>query len=244
MKMRWLLSMAAAAALLALPAQSSPQDSRFTSSQTQAAPVCHNDRPIEEYLTELKKSKKQRNKNPFPTGACVGSLCVGKVEKPQPEKLPPPSLPQPKSDSGTSESSSRGNAGGAAMSAAPDYDPLAAAQSVDVGDYYFSEKNYRAALSRYQEALESKPDDSAIYIRLGRAFDRLGQVTRAFEDYDASLAADAAGPFAQEARKAVERLRPDVKKNGDDPDAISARNRARIVPPCPKPAPASLHPAH
>jgi tetratricopeptide (TPR) repeat protein len=109
---------------------------------------------------------------------------------------------------------------------------MAAAQSVEVGDYYFSEKNYRAALSRYQEALESKPDDSAIYVRLGRVLEKLGEATRAFESYDASLAADPAGPSTEEARQSAERLRPEVEKRGDDPGAISARNRARIAPRC------------
>jgi tetratricopeptide (TPR) repeat protein len=112
------------------------------------------------------------------------------------------------------------------------YDPILAAQSVEVGDYYFSQRNYHAALSRYQEALESKPDDAAIYLRLGRAFENLSEATRAFESYDASLAADPAGPSAGEARKSAERLRPEVEKRGDDPGVISARNRGRIVPRC------------
>jgi tetratricopeptide (TPR) repeat protein len=119
---------------------------------------------------------------------------------------------------------------------------MVAAQSVEVGDYYFSQKNYRAALSRYQEALESKPDDAAIYLRLGRAFDKLGEATRAFESYDASLAADPAGPTAEEARKSEERLRPEVEKRGDDPGVISARNRAHIVPRCRAATPAPIAP--
>jgi tetratricopeptide (TPR) repeat protein len=118
---------------------------------------------------------------------------------------------------------------------------MAAAQSVDVGDYYFGEKNFRAALSRYQEALESKPDDPAIYLRLGRAFEKLGETTRAFEEYDASVVADPAAPSAQEARKSAEGLRPEVEKRGDDPAAITARNRSSILPACPAGPAAPAH---
>ena len=237
--------MAVAGALLAPPGQAPPQDPPSAAPlQAQSAPLCRNDRPIEEYLVELKKSKKQRNKNPLPTGACIGSLCLGKPGAPPTEKAPPPPPPQPKKDSGAEESSSRENAEEAPIGEASDHDSMAAAQSVEVGDYYFGEKNYRAASSRYQEALDSKPDDAAIFLRLGRAFDKLGEPTRAFENYDASLTADAAAASADEARKAVERLRPELEKRGDDPGAISARNRARIVPRCLKPAPASPNLSH
>jgi tetratricopeptide (TPR) repeat protein len=233
--MRRMLSLALGAAFLAALAQPPPQDPSASATETRAKspPPCRNDRPLEEYLAELKKAKKQRNKNPLPTGACIGRLCLGKAEMPQPEKSPPPPPPQSKSDSGGSESSSRENVEAAAQNELPDRDPLAVAQSVEVGDYYFSAKNYRAALSRYQEALESKPDDPAIYLRLGRAFDKLGEATRAFESYDASLVADPAAPSAEEARKGAVRLRPELEKRGDDPAAITARNRSRIVPVCP-----------
>lgn len=243
--MRWLLTLVASGFLLG-QAQPPQNHSAPAAEQAKSPPPCRNDRPLEEYLEELKKSKKQRNKNPLPTGVCVGSLCMGKAGAPQPEKspAPPPPQPRPKTDSGTGESSSKGSTDEAARNEASDRDALAAAQSVEVGDYYFGEKNYRAALSRYQEALESKPDDAAIYLRLGRAFEKLGEATLAFENHDASLAADAAGPSAEESGKAAERLRPEVEKRGDDPAAIAARNRARIVPHCPKQAPASPIPPH
>lgn len=237
--------MAVAATSLALLAQQPAKEPSVSTPAPRAssAPPCRNGRPLEEYLAELKKAKKQRNKNPLPTGACIGSLCLGKVERPQPEKPPAPPPPQPKSDNGGIESSSKENEDEAVRDEAPNRDPMAAAQSVEVGDYYFSEKNYRAALSRYQEALESKPDDAAIYIRLGRVFEKVGEPTRAFENYDASLRADPGGPSADEAGKGVERLRPEVAKRGDDPVAISERNRAHILLLCPKQTPASPNPS-
>src|SRR6516165_7591100 len=40
------------------------------------------------------------------------------------------------------------------------WDPHKAAKCIEVGDWYFKQENYRAAMSRYQEALEWKPKDA------------------------------------------------------------------------------------
>ena len=224
--MQWCCHLAAAGALLALFAQQAPQPP--------SAPHCRKDRPVDEYIAEIRKAKKQRNKNPLPSvsDVCIFGWCKGKVEPTHPEKVPSPPPQAPKAD-GTADSSSREGVEETAV-----YDPIAAAEGVEVGDYYFTDKKYRAALSRYQEALESKPDDPAIFLRLGRTFEKLDEPVRAFENYDASLAADPAGPSSEEARKGAERLRPEVEKRGEDPAAITARNRARIVPRCPPATPA------
>ncbi len=228
--MRWFLTLAATVPLLALQAQPSPQTPSAPAVRPQPGPEqsCRDEGSVDEYLAEMNKAKKQRNKNPLPNSVCLGGWCKGSgAGKPDPRQLPTSHPPQTTGGEKTGESSSQEATEQAAV-----YDPIAAAQSVEVGDYYFSEKKYRAALSRYQEALKSKPDDAAIYLRLGRAFDKLDEATRALESYDASLVADPAGPSADEARKSAERLRPEVEKRGDDPGAISARNRARVVPRC------------
>ena len=228
--MRRFLILIAAATSLVLPARSSPQTSSAPTAPAQAssAPPCREDRSVDEYLAEINKAKKQRNKNPLPNSICIAGLCKGSGEKPDPRQLPTSHPPQSPAPGQTGENSSSKES----SEAAPAYDPFAAAQSVEVGDYYYSEKKYRAALSRYQEALESKPDDAAIYLRLGRTFDKLGEPTRAFESYDASLTADPGGPAAEEARKAVERLQPGLEERGENPHEISQRNRSRIVPRC------------
>jgi len=83
---------------------------------------------------------------------------------------------------------------------------LKAAHDVDVGDYSFEANNYRGALMRYKDALEEKPGDAAIHVRLGRVFEKLGQPTQAIEQYKA--AQDLAGPakWSEEAKAAVLRL--------------------------------------
>jgi tetratricopeptide (TPR) repeat protein len=237
--MRWSLSLLVAAPLLGLLAQTSPQTSATPAAPqpANASQPCREDRSVDEYIAELNKAKKQRNKNPLPNSLCIGGWCKGSsAGKPEARPAPPP--PPSTGETRSSESSSKQAAEPAAT-----YDPFQAAQSVEVGDYYFSQKKYRAALSRYQEAFESKPDDPAILLRLARAFEELDEPTRAFESYDAALVAGPAAPSAGEAGKSAERLRPEVKKRGDDPDAISARNRARIVPQCRTAAPEKSPPA-
>ncbi len=239
--MRQFFILIVTAASLALPAGSSSQTSSAPTAPAQAssAPRCRDDRSVDEYLVEINKAKKQRNKNPLPNSICIGGWCKGSGEKPDPRQLPTSHPPQASAPSPSGESSSSKES----AEPAPAYDPFAAAQSIEVGDYYFSEKKYRAALSRYQEALESKPDDAAIHLRLGRTFEKLGEPTRAFENYDASLTADPGGPSAEEARKAVERLQPGLEERGENPHEISQRNRSRIVPRCRAVPPAPSSPS-
>ena len=63
---------------------------------------------------------------------------------------------------------------------------LEAAHDVEVGDYYFSEKNYNGALMRYQSAVKDKPRDAAIHVRLGRAFEKLRRSPEAIQQYKAA----------------------------------------------------------
>ena len=83
---------------------------------------------------------------------------------------------------------------------------LQAAHNVEVGDYSFAEKYYKGALLRYSEAVEEKPGDAAIHVRLGRVFEKLGQLQQAIEQYDA--AQKLAGPekWLDEAKAALLRL--------------------------------------
>jgi hypothetical protein len=54
---------------------------------------------------------------------------------------------------------------------------LEAAHNADVGDQYFGQKNYNGSLMRYEDALEGKPGDVAIHVRLGRVLEKLGPLT-------------------------------------------------------------------
>lgn len=102
------------------------------------------------------------------------------------------------------------------------WDPHKALKDVEVGDFYFKKKNYRAALDRYQEALYYKNNDAVATFRLAVCQEKLGDVDEARKGYEAYLKILPEGPFAAEAHQAVERLKaegssnpPAEKKGGD-----------------------------
>lgn len=86
------------------------------------------------------------------------------------------------------------------------FNPHKAVKNVEVGDYYFSQKNYRAAISRYREALEWKPNDAIATFRLAQALDKNGDTKEAVENYQSYLKILPQGPFSKDSRKAVERI--------------------------------------
>ena len=83
---------------------------------------------------------------------------------------------------------------------------LQAAHDVDVGDYYFEDKDYRGALMRYKDALEEKPDDAAIRVRLGRVLEKLNQIPEAIEQYQAAQKLTGPEKWSDEAKSALQRL--------------------------------------
>jgi tetratricopeptide (TPR) repeat protein len=86
------------------------------------------------------------------------------------------------------------------------WDPHKAAKDVEVGDYYFKRKNYRAAEDRYREALRYKDNDAVATIRLAVSLEKLGELSDARAEYESYLRILPHGPQASEAQKAIERL--------------------------------------
>jgi len=87
------------------------------------------------------------------------------------------------------------------------YDPHRAAKDLEVGDFYFKKKNYRAALDRYREALFYKPNDALSNFRMAQAFEKLNQPDEAAEHYQEYLKILPNGPLSDEAKKALGKLK-------------------------------------
>jgi tetratricopeptide (TPR) repeat protein len=87
------------------------------------------------------------------------------------------------------------------------YDPHKAAKNVEVGDFYFKRKNYRAAEDRYREALRYKDNDAVATIRLAVCLEKLGIFDGARAEYESYLKILPHGPQAMEAQKAIDRLK-------------------------------------
>ena len=111
----------------------------------------------------------------------------------------------PFSDSAVSE------AGGDVQEFHP-WDPHRAAKDVEVGDFYFKRKNYRAAEARYREALIYKSNDAMATFGLAQCLDKLGKTDEAREKYEKYLKILPQGPRAQDARKALDRLKNEQPK--------------------------------
>jgi len=86
------------------------------------------------------------------------------------------------------------------------WDPHKAAKDVEVGDFYFKKRNYKAALDRYQEALIYKPNDAIANFRLAESLDKLGNSAEAATHYQEYLKILPHGPLADDAQKALARL--------------------------------------
>jgi tetratricopeptide (TPR) repeat protein len=87
------------------------------------------------------------------------------------------------------------------------WDPHKAAKDVEVGDFYFKRKNYHAAEDRYREALLYKNNDAVATFRLAVCLEKLDLPEDARKEYESYLRILPRGPQAEQAQKAIDRLR-------------------------------------
>jgi tetratricopeptide (TPR) repeat protein len=82
-----------------------------------------------------------------------------------------------------------------------------AAKDIDVGYYYLKDKNYRAAESRLQEALQLKPGSPVALIGLAQAQQKLGQRDEARQSYEEYLKLNPDGSEADKVKKALAQVK-------------------------------------
>lgn len=87
------------------------------------------------------------------------------------------------------------------------WDPHKAAKDIEVGDFYFKRKNYRAAEDRYREALYYKDNDAIATYRLGECLEKMDRRDEARTQFENYLKILPNGPQAEDSRKAIERLK-------------------------------------
>jgi len=93
------------------------------------------------------------------------------------------------------------------------WNPYRAMKDDEVGDYYFKRKSYRAALARYQDALIWKEKDAVANFRMAQCYEKLDQPDQAIPHYEEYLKILPDGPYAKEARKALQKLKRAEAKN-------------------------------
>jgi len=86
------------------------------------------------------------------------------------------------------------------------WNPYRAVKDDEVGDFYYKRKNYKAALARYQDALEWKERDAIATFRIAQCYEKLNQPEEAITHYQEYLKILPDGPSSKEARKALEKL--------------------------------------
>jgi tetratricopeptide (TPR) repeat protein len=172
----------------------------------------------------------------FPLAVCLCLVAPGVGQAPQAKKDPPQNQAPPRSerDKEAGESSSRDtridlsppkndakdhpNSTVPASDGEEDdtlggveefhpFDPHRALKDMEVGDFYFKKKNYRAALDRYREALVYKPNDALANFRMAQSLEKLSQPDGAAEHYEEYLKILPHGPLSEEAQKALEKLK-------------------------------------
>ncbi len=86
------------------------------------------------------------------------------------------------------------------------WNPMKALKSLEVGDFYFKRKNYRAALERYKEALTYKEGDAAASYKIALCQEKLGDRAEARKYYEQYLKILPEGPLAKDAHSSLARL--------------------------------------
>jgi tetratricopeptide (TPR) repeat protein len=146
----------------------------------------------------------------------------------------PQSQPLPRSSSQEGESSSKdtelplrlpgqtGSAPAAGVQEVHPYNPHKADKDVEVGDFYFKRSNYRAAESRYAEALLYMPNHAEAMFKLAEAEAKLGKPAKARKYYQKYLKVLPQGEHAEQAKKALARL--DTEAKGSPPTSPPAQS--------------------
>jgi tetratricopeptide (TPR) repeat protein len=86
------------------------------------------------------------------------------------------------------------------------WNPLKAHKDIDIGDFYFKRKNYKAALERYKDALYYKDGDALASFRVAVCQEKLGDTSDARKYYEQYLKILPDGPLAKDAHASLERL--------------------------------------
>lgn len=86
------------------------------------------------------------------------------------------------------------------------WNPMKALKDIDVGDFYFKRKNYKAALERYKEALYYKSNDAVASFKVAVCQEKLGDKTDARKYFQQYLKILPEGPLAKDARASIANL--------------------------------------
>ena len=105
---------------------------------------------------------------------------------------------------------SRDPKGSYASSDVFNYTPPGPAKSVEIGNFYLKRKDYKGALSRFEEAAQTDPNYAPAYLGLGKVYEKTGATQKAVDAYQKYLdllPSDKDAQDAKEVHRAIDRLR-------------------------------------
>jgi tetratricopeptide (TPR) repeat protein len=102
------------------------------------------------------------------------------------------------------------------------WNPHKADKDVEVGLFYFKQRNYPAAESRFREALHWQDNHAEATYRLATVLEKEGRPDEAKQYYLTYLRILPGGEFAKECKKAIEKLAPEDNRKAEN-KAPSAR---------------------
>jgi tetratricopeptide (TPR) repeat protein len=97
------------------------------------------------------------------------------------------------------------------------YTPPGPAKSVEIGNFYLRRRDYKGALSRFEEAAQTDPNYAPAYLGLGRVYEKTGASQKALDAYQRYLdllPSDKDAEGAKEVHRAMERLRKSTASTG------------------------------
>ncbi|HLW54591.1 MAG TPA: tetratricopeptide repeat protein [Candidatus Angelobacter sp.] len=86
------------------------------------------------------------------------------------------------------------------------YDPHRAMKDLEVGNFYLKQKNYRAALERFNDALRYKPNDAQATYALAYTQEKMDLLEQSRKNYSKYLELLPQGPHAKDCEEGLKRV--------------------------------------
>lgn len=157
-----------------------------------------------------KEEKQKRPAKPAPTPQ-------PQQQNNQPQPSEPATATQPGAQNGVEQGESSSKDSQIDLNAGPrtpaptrneevGYDPHRAEKDLEVGNYYLKQKNYRAALERFRDALLYKPNDAEATYGLAVTQEKMDLFAQAYNAYSKYLEILPHGPMARESEEGMKRM--------------------------------------
>src|SRR5260221_7329603 len=106
------------------------------------------------------------------------------------------------------------------------FDPHRAAKDDEIGGYYLKQKNYRAALDRFHDALLYKPNDAEAMYGLSVTQEKLDLLDHGDQSYRKYLQILPNGPKSSDAQEAIKRIGPHLAMRKTDTSNMEPSKQA------------------